>query len=721
MSIETTTIALLRAETSSTADIYYTTDFGKEGEWYYDSFDTSSDDNEGTVLVSTNNLRFKRIFNKGIVNAPWFFKSTDADATEGIQRALDYISDTSYIAVENHNSGGGTVFLPKGIYLISNSLKIGQHCRLLGVSKSATNYNDYTSGSVILVNPNTISTFNMWAIESATYFVVPNTNPVQQEIISYDSFCDDKYYYYSFLPLIKIPATDTHSIVIESITIYCNEIYGGIKLTNSPYSKISDVSIFASNIGIYLNNCWNCSVYDNYTRRVNWYGIVLVETNACCIINCTLNGKEEDQRNEEKYLIPEEDLPQFVTITDYNDSGLDERTRRGRTGIYVCRNGNANEIMNCSSEAFTNGIVSVDSSNLLIDSVYIENIVYYGIVTGIGTSLTEMNTLYFEGIGIFTNNSANLLESYPFYFGSDTYATINAANCWVKENNNSVGVLFKIETNQANIIFSNTRFVRRIYNKLVSFIDERPEGANNGAVYVNPENGNDENYGFNEGDALWTFDAALIRVQDQKTINPVKVIYIKAARAVDKIAIPPVNPMDDAAIKNLDIVRLENVDILITAYGIEEEANPPKRSARIYFENNVNPYAQIGRLELSGNVNLVFRKVDLYCNAYTTSIQTNPDQTIFGLIETFARLTFEGGTNNYVNIQLESQYKLVEANIIDGRKSLLDIKFVNTNVAGGWLSPTQNGNQNLAIDCTAVNSTDGSGGWQDVEIIRNNF
>ena len=52
MAIETSTIANLRTKTSNTADVYYTTDIGQEGEWYYDATDITSIDNLGTILVS---------------------------------------------------------------------------------------------------------------------------------------------------------------------------------------------------------------------------------------------------------------------------------------------------------------------------------------------------------------------------------------------------------------------------------------------------------------------------------------------------------------------------------------------------------------------------------------------------------------------------------------------------------------------------------------------
>lgn len=70
--VVTTTVAELRANTQPAAElVYYVKDSGMEGAFYYDSTDTSTLDNTGTVLVSTSGARFKRIFD-GPVQVKWF-------------------------------------------------------------------------------------------------------------------------------------------------------------------------------------------------------------------------------------------------------------------------------------------------------------------------------------------------------------------------------------------------------------------------------------------------------------------------------------------------------------------------------------------------------------------------------------------------------------------------------------------------------------------------
>lgn len=285
-------------------------------------------------------------------------------------------------------------------------------------------------------------------------------------------------------------------------------------------------------------------------------------------------------------------------------------------------------------------------------------------------------------------------------------------------------------TTGRNITFSKTIYKNRTYQKDISFADEGAEGQNFGAVYVNPELGSDLNYGFNENDSVETFDAALIRVQNQSTINPVKTIYIRAAPQIGE----GIDPWDGAAIKNLDIVSIENADVLIKTYDVDLNVYPQRIKGRIYFEGeNSGAYlAGIGQVELLGNVNLHFRNIDLVCNT-PQAMPVNPtNMSLFGLKNAFGKITFNNDSMflilppTHYDIDLDNlNYHLVQANldstIFPSPKSLLEVKFLNMSINSGALSPIQNGNQNLAIDCIQINSLRNGTGWQDAEIISNNF
>lgn len=85
-----TTIAKLRLSNSGPlSTVLYITDKGKEGYWRYAPDDVTSQDNTGTVVVSADGRRYKRVFN-GDIKIMWF---TDGDGvidnTIGIQAAFD--------------------------------------------------------------------------------------------------------------------------------------------------------------------------------------------------------------------------------------------------------------------------------------------------------------------------------------------------------------------------------------------------------------------------------------------------------------------------------------------------------------------------------------------------------------------------------------------------------------------------------------------------------
>lgn len=110
----------------------YTTDLDQEGNWYYDPTDTTTADNTGTVLVTSDGKRIKRIFDRKKINAKWFGTVGDGVSNDVVilQSVVDYINSI----------GGGTMYLPEGTYLIQGlvGLKWKSKVSLLGDGESKT-------------------------------------------------------------------------------------------------------------------------------------------------------------------------------------------------------------------------------------------------------------------------------------------------------------------------------------------------------------------------------------------------------------------------------------------------------------------------------------------------------------------------------------------------------------------------------------------------------
>lgn len=121
--IDKRTIAEIRAFTGTLQNTqFYTTDIGKEGNWYYDASDTTTADNTGTVLVTADGKRIKRVIS-GNINAKWFGAVGDgvSDDTAEIQNAINVTGGLSK-----------TLFFPAGNYVTSGNIEINSKLNILG-------------------------------------------------------------------------------------------------------------------------------------------------------------------------------------------------------------------------------------------------------------------------------------------------------------------------------------------------------------------------------------------------------------------------------------------------------------------------------------------------------------------------------------------------------------------------------------------------------------
>ncbi|MBO9605109.1 MAG: hypothetical protein J7639_04130 [Paenibacillaceae bacterium] len=129
------TIAELRAVPAAAADVLYLVrDRGMEGYFYYDSADSSSADNTGTIVVSTvSGARFKRVF-EGPVNVRWFGADEGlADNAASFQQAIDYCATGTV---------NKSLYIPEGEYAFTTGLQV--KCKIEGGARSILRYNSDT-------------------------------------------------------------------------------------------------------------------------------------------------------------------------------------------------------------------------------------------------------------------------------------------------------------------------------------------------------------------------------------------------------------------------------------------------------------------------------------------------------------------------------------------------------------------------------------------------
>lgn len=119
------TIAALKAATVADSYTwvagYYSAGDGGGGLFRWDSSDTSSTDNGGTIITPTSGLsssgRWKRVYD-GAVNARWFgVNPSQSDNTAALQKAVNWVGLASAdIGPDSSVDSGATVLIPAGDY-----------------------------------------------------------------------------------------------------------------------------------------------------------------------------------------------------------------------------------------------------------------------------------------------------------------------------------------------------------------------------------------------------------------------------------------------------------------------------------------------------------------------------------------------------------------------------------------------------------------------------
>lgn len=107
----------LRAYNGRATMIRITND-GIAGIFKYDASDTTSVDNGGTNIVSSNGKRWKRLFD-GAVNVRWFMTPAQISDVKTMSPTIDTTAAFSEAITALKRLGGGTLFIPHGAYLLN--------------------------------------------------------------------------------------------------------------------------------------------------------------------------------------------------------------------------------------------------------------------------------------------------------------------------------------------------------------------------------------------------------------------------------------------------------------------------------------------------------------------------------------------------------------------------------------------------------------------------
>jgi hypothetical protein len=124
---------------------------GGHGDFARDDSDTSSLDNDGTIIVDAIGRRWKRIIDAGYVNVMWFGADIYGinNSREAINSAIKFTSET----------GGGKVYFPHGDYLVASNggqeLNDKYVVMLAGVTLSGCSYG---ASRIVRGSPETIIT-----------------------------------------------------------------------------------------------------------------------------------------------------------------------------------------------------------------------------------------------------------------------------------------------------------------------------------------------------------------------------------------------------------------------------------------------------------------------------------------------------------------------------------------------------------------------------------
>lgn len=200
-----------------------------------------------------------------------------ADDTDAIQAAIDFLNPNTWSASFNYQQGGGTVYLPKGVYRITAPLKLAPFVTLEGDGRDGwtgggtgiglTGPSSPADGSAIYADFGTttetcaIDTQN-WSVAGGTLY--PATN---QTLITTGQLGGGTYTY-------------CQNVGLRRLAVFCtNGTRVGVRLQGAALATMEDVSIIGFKVAKITNASW-CVEYRNLFTLSTQVGGAFIGCNA---------------------------------------------------------------------------------------------------------------------------------------------------------------------------------------------------------------------------------------------------------------------------------------------------------------------------------------------------------------------------------------------------------------------------------------------------------
>lgn len=395
-----TTISGIRAFSGTLFNSnFYTMDIGQEGSWYYDASDTTSADNTGTILVTSDGKRVKRIIN-GFVDVKWFGALGDNSTSDvsAIQAAINYMNVI----------GGGDVILKAstGNYVLNNKITLKENVNLVG--KGGIIKRTFNSD----VSPSCIEALGNNIIQDLTYngnaTAISGGSPLATKDITVLG---------SNVKIIKNTFIDSEGSFITDVSV-------------APGSIISNIIISENNFGEYIDHCIYFEGRSTYTTK-NF----IVSNNNFTKSGST--GRHAVKFKNVSYININDnvfDMPtsRFITL----DIGLDGVL----TGLPVTNVNISGNTGTCFSFLeFNNEDDSVNTN--YFDDINVTGNNFYSSGVGFGLGLRpDLPTLYDVNIKNVTLTGNTFTAKFPFWLNGHIDASIDGIGS-LSINSNKITVL----------------------------------------------------------------------------------------------------------------------------------------------------------------------------------------------------------------------------------------------------------------------------------------